>query len=88
MWIRCLAACLYDCLILSALGFILTGIAVFLNHGQAIMPGNHYLQLALSLLFFFYYFVSLRSGGQTIGMRSWKLRLVNKGKTQWRLIKL
>ncbi len=52
------------------------------------MPGNHYLQLALSLLFFFYYFVSLRSGGQTIGMRSWKLRLVKKGEKQWRLIKL
>ncbi|KTC70191.1 RDD family protein [Legionella birminghamensis] len=75
MWIRCIAALLYDCLVLAALAFILTGIAVFLNHGQAISPGNHYLQAALLLLIVSYYFVSLRFGGQTIGMRSWKLGL-------------
>lgn len=81
---RRFAAMLYDGLILIAL-YILSGFAVvallkLVNNGD--FPGTLPAAVNLSLLFciaFFYYSDSwLRRGGQTIGMKAWKIKLINE----------
>ena len=78
---RRLAAMIYDGLILIALYIILGGLLV-----TAISSGNdEMLRLspatAMSLFFsisFLYYSHSWRKGGQTIGMKAWRLTLINE----------
>ncbi len=77
---RRLAAMIYDGLILIALYIILGGLLV-----TAISSGgDEMLRLspatAMSLFFsisFLYYSHSWRKGGQTVGMKSWRLTLIN-----------
>ncbi len=69
---RC-AAFLYDCLLLIALFFVITATAISFNDGQAI---QHLLfkvfLFAVSFLFFDWFW---RHGGQTLGMRAWRIRV-------------
>lgn len=76
LWVN--AAFIYDMLILGALSVALS--ALFL-----VIAGSHYeqdqtlrlfFQIAWVLLISAYYLVSWKKGGQTIGMRAWKLRVV------------
>ena len=71
--LRRIAAFLYDCLLLVALFFLLTALAVALNDGQAIQHGSYYFALLfVSFLFFDGFW---RHGGQTLGMRAWRLKV-------------
>lgn len=82
--LRRLAAMVYDGLILIALyimlGFVLVAILKAVNHDQ--FPGALPASLNLSLMFtiaFFYYSDSWRRrNGQTIGMKAWRLKLINE----------
>jgi uncharacterized RDD family membrane protein YckC len=55
--------------------FALTALLLTLNKGEAFAPGSFYYDLALILasLFFFTWFWT--HGGQTLGMRAWKIRI-------------
>lgn len=80
---RRLAALFYDGLLLISLyivfGFILVGIIAGLHDGDA--PGAFPAAVNLSLMFcicFFYYSSSWRRGGQTLGMKAWRIKLVSE----------
>lgn len=81
---RRLAAMTYDSLILIALyilcGFVLVAIIKIMNHGD--FPGKLPAAANLSLFFcitFFYYSDSWRRRrGQTVGMKAWRIRLINE----------
>lgn len=73
---RRLAAFLYDCLLLLALFMLLTAVAVRVNGGQAIEHTAYKLALLPIAWFFFAWFWS--NGGQTLGMRAWRIKIVDK----------
>lgn len=79
---RRLAALMYDGLVLIALyivvGFVVVGLAAAANNGEP--PGAFPAAVNFSLMFcicFFYYSTSWRRGGQTIGMKAWRIKLVS-----------
>jgi len=75
---RRLMAIIYDLFLLIALLFIATAIAMSFNQGNAIEPGQAlypfyiiYL-LVISFIFFGWFWTH---GGQTLGMKTWKMKL-------------
>ena len=70
---RRIAAFLYDCLLLIAIYFVITAAAIYLNNGQAIQHWSYKLFLVVVAFVFFDWF--WRHGGQTLGMRAWRIRL-------------
>ncbi|MDX1656441.1 MAG: RDD family protein [Candidatus Competibacteraceae bacterium] len=84
--LRRLGAILYDTLLLAALWMIATAPLLLLTRGAAIggayiWPFRAYL-LLLSFLFFGWFWTH---GGQTLGMRAWKLQLTDSrgGSVDW-----
>jgi uncharacterized RDD family membrane protein YckC len=87
-----LPAIIYDLFLLAALLFITEILPVALNHGQAISRDNgllvfyilHPLYILLVSFVFFGWFWT--HGGQTLGMKTWKLRIVSLqgGHVSWR----
>ncbi len=73
---RRLAALLYDSLLLLAVLFIATAILLPLTDGAA-FSHNPFLTTYLLFISFFFYSWFWMHGGQTLGMRSWKLQLRN-----------
>ena len=72
MMFRRASAFLYDCLLVVALFFIITSIAIAFNHGNAIQSLAYYLFLFIVAFVFFDWF--WRHGGQTLGMRAWRIK--------------
>ena len=70
---------LYDAIILLAIFFAITAIAVGLRGGEAIQAGNIGFQLALLLCAWFYFSWCWQHGAQTIGMRAWRVYLISSG---------
>ena len=70
-----LVAMLYDSLLIIALLFIATAILLPLNKGEAI-GGPVYTLYLLSVIFIFYSWFWNKSG-QTLGMKVWKIRIIN-----------
>ena len=73
---RRVAALLYDSLLLLAVWFIATAILLPLRHGEA-FEHNPWLTTYLLFISFFFYSWFWMHGGQTLGMRSWRLQLQN-----------
>ena len=73
MMFRRTSAFLYDCLLLIALFFIITSIAIAFNHGNAIQGFAYYLFLFIVAFLFYDWF--WRHGGQTLGMRAWRIKV-------------
>ena len=79
-----LLAILYDSLLLMALLFIAEILPVALNHGTAISRDNgwlmFYLLHPLYLLIVCFVFMGWfwTHGGQTLGMKTWKLKIVGR----------
>jgi len=88
LWRR-LAAGAYDLLPLAAILMIATAL-VFPITRAGIAPGTLWFQAYLVLVVFAYYGISWRRGGQTIGMRTWRLRAVadDGAALSWRQIML
>ncbi len=77
LWKR-LAAGLYDLLPLAALLMLATFALLPLTGGEGMPrrgPGHHAYQSFMGLLIALYYVWSWHRGGQTIGMRAWRLRV-------------
>ena len=75
-FIRYIGALIYDTIIVLVLLFILTGIIVLLNHGHAVPPQTPWYQLTLVGGALLYYYSSMKFGGQTLGMKAWRFKLV------------
>lgn len=74
---RRLAAMMYDSLLLVALYFVLTAVLLYLRDGAAIAPGNPVYLAFLVATCWAFHVVFWRRGGRTLGMQSWRLRLVD-----------
>lgn len=78
---RRLFAIIYDLFLLIALWFVSSTMAIALNHGEAIDRSNSYylvFELALLAISFFYYTYFWTHGGQTLGMKTWRIKLIAK----------
>lgn len=87
--VRRLMTIFYDLFLLIAILFVATIIANVLNRGDAIGPDNPYypfFMLYLGAISFFYYGWFWTHGGQTLGMQTWKMKLVsnNKQNVTWK----
>lgn len=72
---RRLGAFVYDILLLTALLFIAAFIALLFSGGEAVDPGNPWYQTYLFLLSYIFFAWFWTRGGQTLGMRAWRLRV-------------
>jgi len=74
---RHLAAMFYDTFLLLAILLLAGLIAVALNGGEAIGQGNPFFFVYLVAVSFLFYGWFWTHGGQTLGMRSWKIKLIS-----------
>ncbi len=78
---RRLAAMAYDVIVLAGLLIILTfpylGATVWLTDAETIATGNLLFQLYLGVIVAGYFLASWRFGGQTLGMRAWRLHAMD-----------
>ncbi len=70
-----LAAIFYDSLCLFSLFFLATLILIFFTKGESIASNNIAYDLFLALTTYLYFVWQWVNGGQTLGMRTWKIRL-------------
>lgn len=75
---RRLGAIVYDILPLFALLGLATAPWLWLRDGQAVEAENVLFQLYLVAWLIGYFVVSWAKGGQTIGMRAWRLQVVGE----------
>ncbi len=76
--LRRLAALVYDGILLVALLLAATVPVLLLTDGQPVAPGNPWYRLYLFVIcgsFFCFFWIR---GGQTLGMRAWRLRVVTQ----------
>jgi uncharacterized RDD family membrane protein YckC len=76
--LRRLAALCYDLLLLVAVLFVVTLVVLFARGGREISPGTWWFELSLvavSAAFFIWFWTH---GGQTLGMRAWQVRVVDR----------
>lgn len=80
-----LAALIYDSLLLLAVLFISTAVLLPFTQGEAIGSGNPLMSTYLLFLSFFFYGWFWTHGGQTLGMRAWRLQIRNlrEGPVTW-----
>ena len=71
-----LAAFLYDSLLLVALWFVIGIVAVAINGGEGLSPNNPFLPTVMFIVWVWFNTHFWRRGGQTLGMRAWRLRLL------------
>jgi uncharacterized RDD family membrane protein YckC len=83
---RRLLAMVYDLLCLIGIWFVVGGLAVGLHHGEAVEHSAWFAWLLLAAAAA-YFAASWRRGGQTLGMKCWKIRVVDAasgGRLGWR----
>lgn len=73
--LRRLGAILYDTLLLFSLLFIATALVLPLAGGQAVAAGSPLFSIYLLAVCFGFFGWFWTHGGQTLGMRAWKIRL-------------
>lgn len=79
---RRLLAIGYDALLVLALSLVVTGITMLLTAGGLASPGRpvwlgHVYRAALFLVTYGFFAWFWMHGGQTLGMRAWRIRLVS-----------
>jgi len=73
--LRRVAALAYDALLLLAIMLIYTFMIWLARGGREISPGTLWYQSSLAVLAMLFYAWFWTHGGQTLGMRAWKIRL-------------
>ncbi len=76
---RRLAAICYDALLLAAVLFVATAVLLPFTGGEAIGADHGWYTAYLVTVSFGYFGWFWTHGGETLGMRSWRLRLVGAG---------
>jgi uncharacterized RDD family membrane protein YckC len=74
-----LAAIFYDSLCLFSLFFLATLILIFFTKGESIASNNIAYDLFLALITYLYFVWQWVNGGQTLGMRTWHIKLKTQG---------
>ena len=84
--LRRLAAIFYDSLLLLAVLFAVTAVVLPVTDGEAIAPGNPFYTAYLVLASYLYFAWCWTHGGQTLGMRTWRIRVqaARGGDPTWR----
>ena len=77
LWRR-FAAIFYDSLALGAVLFFATGLLLAALGGEAILPANPFFTLYLVVVSYVYFAFCWTRGGQTLGMRTWKIKLLDR----------
>ncbi|MCK5120905.1 MAG: RDD family protein [Methylococcales bacterium] len=72
---RHLAIIIYDALLLLAVLFLATAIALPFNNGEAFTNTEYLFPLYLLTISFLFYGWFWTHGGQTLGMKTWKVRI-------------
>jgi uncharacterized RDD family membrane protein YckC len=72
---RRLGAILYDALLLCGVLLAATALILPLTGGEAVTRGNPFFSTYVFLVCFFFYAWFWIHGGQTLGMRAWKIRI-------------
>lgn len=72
---RRLGAWVYDALVVLTIFLMATLVAVAANGGHAIAPQQIWFEVWLLGCLFAYFWLSWRAGGQTLGMRPWRIKL-------------
>ena len=72
-----LAAFLYDSLLMLAMWFVIGGVFVAANGGEGVSQNNPFLPSLMLVIWIWFNLHFWRRGGQTLGMRSWRLRLLS-----------
>lgn len=82
---RRVAALAYDLMLLAALLFIFTLTLFALRGGREIAPGTVWFQLCLAAIVVIFFAGFWVHGGQTLGMRAWRLHVVDAagGPVRW-----
>jgi len=88
---RRLFAIFYDCFLLLAILFVVSGIATALNQGMAVEPGNTLYPLMVFLIFslsYLYFAWFWMHGGQSLGMKTWQIQLrsVEQNHIDWKIV--
>ncbi len=73
-----LASSFYDALLCLSILFFATLPALWLNQGQAFGHTDYVFQFYLLAVSFLYYAGSWVHGGQTVGLKAWKLKVVSE----------
>ena len=76
---RRLAALVYDLMLLAGVLIVATLAIYALRGGRPIAPGTLWFQLSLAAITVIFFTWFWTHGGQTLGMRAWRLRLVGRG---------
>jgi uncharacterized RDD family membrane protein YckC len=79
--LRRVAAGVYDSLLLVALFVIPASLAIAVRGGQTVPPGDPLLQILLLLTAAAFFGWFWAHGGQTVGMRAWRLQVQNRDGT-------
>jgi uncharacterized RDD family membrane protein YckC len=74
--LRRLAAICYDLFLLLAVLFVATALVLPLNAGKAFTPDQFFYPLYLLTVSFGFYGWFWTHGGQTLGLRAWKLKIL------------
>lgn len=85
-FLRRLAAIFYDLLLLIALFFVATALLLPLNAGQAFTAKQFFYPIYLLVVSFFFYAWFWTHGGQTLGLRAWKIKVLtlNREQISWK----
>lgn len=81
---RRLFAIFYDLFLLLAIYFIVSYAAIFINDGRAIEPTDTFYPLFVLLIFslsYLYFAWFWTHGGQTLGMKTWRMQLQTEDNT-------
>ncbi|MGZ4957751.1 MAG: RDD family protein [Methylomonas sp.] len=74
-FLRRMTALCYDALLLLAVLFFATALALPFNAGQAFSSGQYFYPLYLLTISFMFYGWFWTHGGQTLGLRAWKIKV-------------
>ncbi|MCF6202045.1 MAG: RDD family protein [Methylococcaceae bacterium] len=72
---RHIAIIIYDGLLLLALLFLATAIVLPFNNGEAFSASQYFFPIYILCVSFVYYGWFWTHGGQTLGMKTWKIRI-------------
>ncbi len=78
-----LAALIYDIFPILGMFLVTSLLFIFLRAGKEVAPQTLWFQIILFLEVFFYFSYSWKKGGQTIGMKAWKIGISNHSTLTW-----
>lgn len=80
---RPLAAFLYDLFPIIGVWLLTSVVIILLRSGEEVPPGSLWFQGLLFAEVLFYYLFSWKKGGQTLGMRAWKIGIQDYQTLTW-----